>query len=469
MLKFMSEFLLVLSILIRFTILKKILTYKLKGKENKNITFFILLLLIYAVNRLLNIGDIYIYNIKFIFDIVIIITWGIYYNYYYRITYIKYIISFYFFNIYYELVYEVLERILFIIFTGYSSSSKEALLVSTYESQKIYLYTYILLIIVFVILTIVTNHLQLLSTEKRNYIYLTIALTINVINIIGRYTLGRYYISNNIFINKYINEWRTSVPILHEEWAYFDQFVVPKLVLASTIIIILLFRKTIEENKLKSQNEIIQNKLDMQYAHYLSVQESHMKVKKLYHDINNHITCIDHLKNSKEVNEYIDNLKYEIKDFKSIYNTGDMILDIIIHEKSELCNKKGIKFICNINFSKMNFIKPIDISSIFANILDNAIEACEKIDNKKSNRYIEIKGNIRKGYFVLKCENSRTDMVNRDKNILLTDKKNKFLHGLGIMNIKSSLEKYNGELTFGHEKGKFILNIYIPLVEKTDS
>lgn len=86
MLKYMSELLLALLILVRFVILKEILTYKKEGKENKNITFFILLLLIYAVNRLLNIGDIYIYNIKFIFDIVIIITWGIYYNYYYRIT-----------------------------------------------------------------------------------------------------------------------------------------------------------------------------------------------------------------------------------------------------------------------------------------------------------------------------------------------------------------------------------------------
>ena len=137
----------------------------------------------------------------------------------------------------------------------------------------------------------------------------------------------------------------------------------------------------------KALQELIKNKLDMQYAHYLSIQESHMRVKKLYHDINNHIYCIDNLRNnSKEINEYVNNLKDEIKTFKYIYNTGNMILDIIINEKSEICLKKGIKFTCSINFSKVNFVKPIDVSSIFSNILDNAIEACDKIVDENINK-----------------------------------------------------------------------------------
>ncbi|WP_242842711.1 ATP-binding protein [Terrisporobacter othiniensis] len=205
-------------------------------------------------------------------------------------------------------------------------------------------------------------------------------------------------------------------------------------------------------------------KLDMQYEHYLSVQESHMKVRKLYHDLNNHISTIDNLKNnSKEVNEYVNNLKGEIKEFKSIYNTGNMILDIIITEKSEICSKKGIKFICDINFSKVDFIKPIDVSSIFANILDNAIEACDKIQDENINKYIRIKGTISKSYFVLKCENSKVNMIKLNENKLLSDKMDKFKHGIGIQSIKSSLEKYEGEILFEDEKNKFTLNIYIPL------
>ncbi|WP_131005983.1 ATP-binding protein, partial [Clostridioides difficile] len=205
-------------------------------------------------------------------------------------------------------------------------------------------------------------------------------------------------------------------------------------------------------------------------AHYLSIQESHMRVKKLYHDINNHIYCIDNLRNnSKEINEYVINLKDEIKTFKYIYNTGNMILDIIINEKSEVCLKKGIKFTCSINFSKVNFVKPIDVSSIFSNILDNAIEACDKIVDENINKYIRIKGTITRSFFVLKCENSKLNQLTFNKNILLTNKMDKFVHGIGIQSIKSSLQKYNGELLFENSIDKFILNIYIPLDQDTDS
>ncbi|MEG1409953.1 MAG: ATP-binding protein [Terrisporobacter sp.] len=347
---------------------------------------------------------------------------------------------------------------MFFVMTGNVLSSKEALLISNSYDTKIEIYTYLVIILIYIfihlILRIFKNSLKGLNSDKRNYIYLSMALIVNLINIIVIYT---------------------SKKLERFSWTYSEQYVLdyivtPKLIVASSIVIILLFIKIIKENKIKSQNELIKNKLDMQYEHYLSIQESHMKVKKLYHDINNHICTIDNLKNnSKEVNDYVKDLKDEIKEFKSTYNTGNMILDIIIHEKSEVCSKKGIKFICDINFSKANFIKQIDVSSIFANILDNAIEACDKINDENINKYIRIKGTISKSYFVLKCENSKVNKVIVNKNIFITDKMDKFIHGIGVQSIKSSLEKYKGEILFEEKNNKFTVNIYIPLIQNTDS
>ncbi|WP_242944598.1 ATP-binding protein [Paraclostridium sordellii] len=468
----MNKLVVVLSILIPLIILKGILTYKKEGRENNEIVFYILLLIIYILARLFNIKYSYSYfnNINYLFDLIVFIVMGIYYNYFYKIGYVKYIILFYLFNVYYDLFKEVIYRILYIVITGYSVSSEGSLLISNINDTKIRIYSYILIIFIYIILMFINNRLQLFSSEKRNYIYLTLALMINIINIIGRYAMGVYSIGNNLSLNQMLYDWRMSAPALQDEWHYFDQFVIPKLVVASTIIILLLFRRAIKENKKKIQNELMKNKLDMQYEHYLSVQESHMKVKKLYHDINNHICCIDNLKNNnKEVSEYINNLKDEIKSFKDNYNTGNMILDIIINEKSDICSKKGIKFICDINFSKVDFIKPIDVSSIFANILDNAIEACDKIHDEDVEKYIRIKGTISKAYFVIKCENSKVNNIKFKKNKLLTDKMDKFVHGIGTQSIKSSLDKYDGELLFEDEKNKFILNLYIPLNQNTDS
>ncbi|WP_261291108.1 sensor histidine kinase [Paraclostridium sordellii] len=467
----MNNLVVVLSILTPLIILKGILTYKKEGRENNKIVFYILLLAIYILARLFNIKYSYSYfnDINYLFDCIVFIVMGIYYNYFYKIGYVKYIILFYLFNLYFNLSRDVLYRMLFIGIKGCSFSSEAALSVPYGSRVEVDIYSYILIIFIYVILIYINNRLQLFNSEKRNYIYLTLALMVNIINIVGRYTIGIYTIGNNMSFNHMLFKWRMSVPALQDEWPYFNQIVIPKLVVAS-IIIILLFRRVIKENKEKTKNELMKNKLDMQYEHYLSVQESHMKVKKLYHDINNHICCIDNLKNNnKEVSEYINNLKDEIKSFKDNYNTGNMILDIIINEKSELCSKKGIKFICDINFSKVDFIKPIDVSSIFANILDNAIEACDKIHDEDVEKYIRIKGTISKAYFVIKCENSKVNNIKFKKNKLLTDKMDKFVHGIGTQSIKSSLDKYDGELLFEDEKDKFILNLYIPLNQNTDS
>lgn len=457
MLSFMSELVLILSICVRFVIMKRMLIYKEDNKEDKQIIFYTLLGLIYIIvkiTRLFNIEENYISSIYYLIDVLVFIVWGIYYNYFYNIGYIKYIIFFFLFNIYYDCFKDVADRILFFVITGNVVSSKEWLLASYSDNIKVYIYSNLFIIFVYMILSFLYKRLKLLSQDKRNYVYLIFALMANTMNIIG------------VYISRKLDRFRW----LHSEPYYFENFVNPKIIGASSIVLILLFRQIIKDNKLKSQNELIKNKLDMQYAHYLSIQESHMRVKKLYHDINNHICCIDNLKSDgKEINEYINNLKDEIREFKFIYNTGNMILDIIINEKSETSAKKGIKFICDINFSKLDFIKPIDVSSIFANILDNAIEACEKISDENINKYIRIKGTITKSFFVLKCENSKANNIISNKNILLTDKMDKFIHGIGIQNIKSSLEKYKGELLFENQKDKFILNIYIPLNQGADS
>ncbi|HBE9107453.1 TPA: GHKL domain-containing protein [Clostridioides difficile] len=456
MLNFMTELLVVLSIFIQFSIMNGILIYKKDSKKNEKIVFYIVLFLIYIIvqiSRLFNGGN-YFSNINYLFYILAFIAWGGYYNYFYKIGYIKYSVFFYLFSVYYKCLDAVIYRILFFAITGNVISSKESLLVPRLESIKIQIYSNLIIILIYLIFSFFRKSIKLISQDKRNYVYLLFALLVNTMNMFVNYVLKK--------LERFGS--------LHSEGYYFDNFVNPKLVGASSIFLILLFKEIIKENRLKSQAELIKNKLDMQYAHYLSIQESHMRVKKLYHDINNHIYCIDNLRNnSKEIDEYVNNLKDEIKTFKYIYNTGNMILDIIINEKSEICLKKGIKFTCSINFSKVNFVKPIDVSSIFSNILDNAIEACDKIVDENINKYIRIKGTITKSFFVLKCENSKLNQLTFNKNILLTNKMDKFVHGIGIQSIKSSLQKYNGELLFENSIDKFILNIYIPLDQDTDS
>ncbi|MGL6105144.1 ATP-binding protein [Romboutsia sp.] len=239
------------------------------------------------------------------------------------------------------------------------------------------------------------------------------------------------------------------------------------LLLISNISLINMVGNLIKKYNLKAENEIIKQKIEAQYEHYKELQNAQLKVRKLYHDMSNHIICIEKMiDNNQYSKHYIDSIKSELNQWDSISTTGNMILDIILSEKKDICKKKSIKFSTDINFKECDFVDMIDVCSIFSNILDNSIEACNKIENE-NNRYIKIVGNIVNKFYVIRCENSKINEIKKKSNKIISDKRDKYMHGLGVSSVNSSVKKYDGTMATDYTEDKFIVNIYIPLEYKT--
>ncbi|MBO3446247.1 GHKL domain-containing protein [Clostridium sp. CCUG 7971] len=100
-------------------------------------------------------------------------------------------------------------------------------------------------------------------------------------------------------------------------------------------------------------------------------------------------------------------------------------------------------------------------------MLDNAIEACNKINNTYIERKIKLRGTVVNKFFVIKCENTKVNNINFKNNKFITDKKDLFLHGIGISSIKNSVEKYDGNVEIDVFENKFIMTIYIPLIKNS--
>lgn len=202
----------------------------------------------------------------------------------------------------------------------------------------------------------------------------------------------------------------------------------------------------------------------MQYKYYLNLQESQEKIKKLYHDMNNHIICIQNIYGKHEIaNKYIEDINNQIKGCSSIFDTKNIILDVILNEKKSICDKNDIDFLVDIDFSECGFIEIADICSIFSNMIDNAIEACLKIKDSNIDKKIKLRGTLVNRFFVIKCKNTKVNNVNSKNNKLITDKKDLFLHGIGIDSIRSSVKKYNGNVEINLDKNSFTMIIYIPI------
>lgn len=304
--------------------------------------------------------------------------------------------------------------------------------------------------------------LKKLSLNKKYYLYIIITIIMNSLIILflnkaSSSLVGLYDVISDNKIK--INQSLEIIPFVH-----FAELALPYIIVASNIVFIFILIKLLKSTEEKAKLELLNKKHDMEYNYYLNIKESQEKVKRLYHDINNHMTNIKLIQNqSSNVDEYINSINNEIKDFENIYNTGNVILDVILSEKSKLCNIKNIEFFCDLDFSKCDFLHMMDVSSIFSNLLDNAIEACDKIENGGNKKYINIRGTIVKSYYIIKCENSKTNKVIIKNNKIISSKKDKYFHGIGIESIKSSLKKYDGEMEIENEENKFINIIYIPL------
>ena len=214
-------------------------------------------------------------------------------------------------------------------------------------------------------------------------------------------------------------------------------------------------------NKFKIENEFMKEKINLEYRYYKKIEENQEKIKRIYHDINNHMICISNLSNEKDVKEYVKSLDLNIGYIN--FNFGNKILDIIISEKYQLCKDKGIRFDIVADFSKLDFIDMMDLCVIFSNALDNAIEACDKILDDSKDKYISVNVTYINSFCFIKIENSKINEINIKNNNFITNKKDKFMHGIGLKNIKDTVYKYNGEIKIEFDDDKFVIKFIFSL------
>lgn len=237
------------------------------------------------------------------------------------------------------------------------------------------------------------------------------------------------------------------------------------IILGMMVIIVILFAINLNKRKkhLEETMKILNNQLEYQYNYYENIKKCQEKTRRIWHDMKNHISIIYELTDKKQyedVKSYINQLDIQITNTESRVTTNNKIIDAILISKLEVCKLKNIKVDLDIKIpSKIN-INDFDISVIFGNLLDNAIEACENIQNETL-RYIKIKSGIKGHYLFLNVKNSSIKEVIKSGNKFITIKKDKENHGIGIESIINSIENYNGDIKIEYNGEEF--NVFILL------
>ncbi len=197
------------------------------------------------------------------------------------------------------------------------------------------------------------------------------------------------------------------------------------------------------------------------YENLVEKQMDLQNVKKLQHDMKNHLLALRVMsKESEDVDSYIDSLLDSYKTHDSAFHSGNDLLDGLLAQKSLVCNEKNIDFEVDLNFLPSGFIEPVDVCAIFGNILDNAIEAACQAENG----LIRLWGKPGAGNLIVTCSNTYVGQRKFINGELPSSKSNKTYHGIGLQNVKEKVSKYKGTITVDlSQEGVFTIRIFLPL------
>ncbi len=197
--------------------------------------------------------------------------------------------------------------------------------------------------------------------------------------------------------------------------------------------------------------------LQQQYAYYEEKLKSEETVRRLYHDMKNHLLLLER-QDSFETRQMAANLRRQIAEYEDYIHTGNAFLDIIIRDKARQAKEDQVEFSAVIHFEQGGFLEPIDISTIFGNALDNALEASLKLP--KEQRLVTVKAECVRDMLSVVVENN---CLPGEADCEKTSKEDKFLHGFGIRNIRQAVDKYDGQCLIRQGKDCFRLKILLPL------
>ena len=227
------------------------------------------------------------------------------------------------------------------------------------------------------------------------------------------------------------------------------------------VVILLLYHNLLVEASARTEAELEQQLLQMQYSNYQISQESIDLINQKYHDLKHQIAALRFELNDEEKYGYLTQMEDEIRQYEAENKTGNKVLDTILTAKSLVCQNQRISMNVVADGKLLDFMSTMDLSALFGNALDNAIRGAASVADENE-RLIRVVVCEQMGFVLVKIENRYAGEVRFDGKDLITTKNNKDYHGYGVKSIRKTVEKYDGTVTIRTQDGWFLLSILFP-------
>ena len=230
------------------------------------------------------------------------------------------------------------------------------------------------------------------------------------------------------------------------------------LLLFLNIFVVYFYITAARSNEAEKKSRLYRQKEVLVYQHYQKLEESYRQSRKIVHDVKNHIQALGKLYEEGQIEEaekYKEEVFHLLNQNNHTWYTENRMLNIILNEK--LCheNLRDARLELDIEENCLDRIREIDITTIFANLLDNAIEAIGKEEGEK---YLKVLAKREKEFLMIQVVNSKS----------IHPAKGEGHQGLGLENIREALKPYEGTCTITDDEKQFQAVILIPNAVKKD-
>lgn len=202
----------------------------------------------------------------------------------------------------------------------------------------------------------------------------------------------------------------------------------------------------------QNQMELEQLRLqrDMDYRYYRLAQESAAELSAFRHDFKNQLQVAYSLAEEEpgKAVKLLEELEERLSAIRPLRYCANPIVNTVLTVKSAQAEEQGIAFTVQAAVDDWS-IEEVDLSSLFSNLLDNAIEGCRR--SGAEHPAIQVKAAERKGFYIVRVTNT----CGPDIQLEGTSKEDKESHGLGLSILRSIAQKYQGEFRTQAENGIF--------------
>ena len=204
---------------------------------------------------------------------------------------------------------------------------------------------------------------------------------------------------------------------------------------------------------------VLEQVIERETTNYKQIENAYNDMRTLKHDISNQLDVITDLisrNDKKSAEAVIKSISLQLENVNAVCYTGEPIIDSVINIKLKYAYELGINITKRIKIAAFDLDK-IELCRAIGNVLDNAIEGCQRSDLSEQHIYISIQQVDDK--IVVEVTNTAADV---DLNNLQTSKKNKSAHGIGLSSIQNSVEKLNGYMKCNFKDNIFSIKMVVP-------